>query len=109
MKLLSIIGYPIAHSISPDIYNAAFPAMGIAARFEKWATPPQEVPSAIERLRGPEMLGMCVTVPHKEAVMSLIDAVDPAAEAVGAVNCIVKEPDGRLTGHNTDKYGFIRS
>ncbi len=105
---LAIIGDPIEHSISPAIYNATLPAMGIDARYEAWSTPPGKVAAAIERLRSAAMLGMNVTVPHKSAVMPFLDAVDPIAARVGAVNCIAK-PDGRLTGHNTDRYGFLRA
>src|SRR5688572_3529311 len=107
-KLLSIIGYPISHSLSPAIYNATFPAMGIDARYEAWAAQPGEVASAIARLRDENMMGMNVTVPHKEAVLDLLDEVDATARAIGAVNCISK--DGQhLVGHNTDMYGFVRS
>jgi shikimate dehydrogenase len=109
MKRLAIIGYPIAHSLSPTIYNAAFPAMGFEASFEAWLTPPEDVAKAIARLRDEDdMAGMSVTVPHKEAVMPYLDAIDPHAKAIGAVNCITKQ-GGRLTGNNTDHYGFIRS
>jgi len=107
-SLLAIIGYPIGHSISPAIYNATLPAMGIDARYEAWSTPPDEVAAAIEKLRLPRLLGMNVTVPHKSAVIPFLDAVNPMAARIGAVNCIVKE-DGRLVGHNTDRYGFLRS
>lgn len=109
MSLLAVIGYPIAHSLSPAIHNAAFPAMGLDALLEKWTTPPSDLSKTIERLRAADMLGICVTVPHKQAVMPFLDAVDPAARAIGAVSCIVKGADGKLTGHNTDKYGFLRS
>jgi shikimate dehydrogenase len=109
MQRLAIIGYPIGHTLSPAMYNAALPAIGVDAVFEVWPTPPQNVPAAIERVRGQDVLGICVTVPHKQVVMGLIDAIDPTAAAIGAVNCIVKGSDGRLTGHNTDRYGFIRS
>src|SRR3990170_3987647 len=108
MKLLAIVGYPIRHSLSPAIYNATFPAMGIDARYEAWETPPDQLPRAIERLRDAGMMGMNVTVPHKQAVRALLDAVDPTAEAIGAVNCIAKDGDW-LVGYNTDKYGFVRS
>jgi shikimate dehydrogenase len=106
---MAIIGYPLGHTLSPAMYEAAFPAMGMDATFEAWATPPQNVPAAIERVRGQDMLGICVTVPHKEVVMGLIDSIDPTAKAIGAVNCIAKSADGRLVGYNTDRYGFIRS
>jgi shikimate dehydrogenase len=109
VKRLAIIGYPIGHSLSPVIYNAAFPAMGFDASFEAWATLPEDVAKAIARLReDSDMAGMSVTVPHKEAVMPFLDEIDPHAKAIGAVNCITKE-GRRLTGNNTDHYGFIRS
>jgi shikimate dehydrogenase len=107
-KRLAIIGDPVGHSISPAIYNATFPAMGIDAHYEAWPTPRDQVAAAIEKLRAEDMLGMNVTVPHKEAVLDLLDVVEPGARAIGAVNCIVKQED-RLIGHNTDKAGFIQS
>ena len=107
-RILAIIGYPLGHSLSPSIYNATFPAMGIDARYEAWSTLPEDVPQAIERLRADEMLGLNVTVPHKEAVLDRLDEVDATATAIGAVNCISKN-GRRLIGHNTDMYGFVRS
>ena len=108
MKLAALIGYPIGHSISPAIHNAAYGALGLEARYEAWSTPPDEVEAAVARLRSGNVLGMQVTVPHKQAVMPFLDEVDVTATAIGAVNTISVE-DGRLTGHNTDKYGYIRS
>jgi shikimate dehydrogenase len=105
---LAVIGYPIGHSMSPALYNAAFPALGIDAVYEAWSIRPEELPQAIERLRGPGMLGMNVTVPHKQAVMALLDKIDEVATEIGAVNCISKD-GARLIGHNTDMHGFIRS
>ncbi|MGE3984337.1 MAG: shikimate dehydrogenase [Dehalococcoidia bacterium] len=105
---LAIIGDPVGHSISPAIYNATFPAMGIDAHYEAWPTPRDEVAAAIEKLRADDMMGMNVTVPHKEAVLDLLDEVEPGARAIGAVNCITKR-DGRLIGFNTDKAGFVES
>ncbi len=108
MKKLAIIGSPLGHTISPAIYNAAFPAMGVDAHYDAWPTPPEDVAAVLEKLRDAEMMGMNVTVPHKEAVLPLLDEVDPSARAIGAVNCIVKR-DSRLIGYNTDKNGFIDS
>ena len=108
VKRLAVIGYPIGHSMSPALYNAAFPALGVDAEYEAWSVPPDELPAAIQRLRGDEMLGMNVTVPHKQAVMPLLDEVDKVALEIGAVNCIAKNGN-RLVGHNSDMYGFIRS
>ena len=106
---LGVIGHPVGHSISPAIFTAAFAALGIDASYEAWSTLPEALPAAIARLREPTMLGMNVTVPHKSAVLPLLDAVDPTATTIGAVNCISKEDDGRLVGHNTDHSGFLQS
>ncbi len=94
--------------MSPAIYRAAFLAMGMDVGYEAWAVPPGDVESAVRRLRGDDVLGLNVTVPHKQAVIPFLDEVDPAARAIGAVNCIIKR-DGRLVGFNTDKAGYIQS
>ncbi|HXH20652.1 MAG TPA: shikimate dehydrogenase [Dehalococcoidia bacterium] len=109
MKLAALIGYPLAHSVTPAMHAAAFGALGIDARCEKWVTPPDELPATVAKLRAPEMLGANVTVPHKEAVIPLLDRLDESARLIGAVNCIARAGDGALSGHNTDKYGFLRS
>jgi shikimate dehydrogenase len=109
LKRLAVIGYPIGHSMSPVLYNTAFAALSIDAMYEAWSVPPDDLPGTIERLRAGDMLGMNVTVPHKQAVMPLLDEVDEVASEIGAVNCISKADDGRLIGHNTDMYGFMRS
>ena len=82
--------------------------MGVEAHYDAWPTAPEAVAEALQKLRDPEMIGMNVTVPHKEMVLSLLDEVDPSAQAIGAVNCIAKL-NGRLVGYNTDKNGFIDS
>jgi shikimate dehydrogenase len=70
--------------------------------------PPKALLDEVRKLRGDEYLGANVTIPHKESVLSMMDAVDPSARLVGAVNTIVNEGD-YLIGHNTDSDGFIRS
>jgi shikimate dehydrogenase len=106
--LAAIIGYPLGHSMSPVIHNAAYRALSIDVRYEAWSTPPDGVAQAVARVREDAMLGMNVTVPHKQAVLPLLDEVDATARAIGAVNTITKR-DGRLVGYNTDRYGYIRS
>jgi shikimate dehydrogenase len=109
MNTYGIIGYPLAHALSPVIHNAAYEAMGLDACYEGWETPPEGVRAAVERLRNDEeRLGMNVTVPHKQAVMQYLDEIDPTAKAIGAVNTVQKR-NGRLIGHNTDRSGYMRS
>ena len=105
-----IIGWPIAHSISPRFQQAALDALGIAAEYRPYAVPPDAdaVAAFVAGLRAPGVVGINVTVPHKEAVIPHLDEIDEWAAAAGAVNTIVHR-DGRLTGHNTDGYGFLRA
>ncbi len=108
MKRLAVIGFPIEHSISPAIHQPALDALGVAARYERLRVPPEELPSFVARLRGGGWMGVNVTVPHKEAVIPLLDGLDPEAEAIGAVNTIVAM-QGRLVGYNTDARGFLEA
>ncbi len=104
---LGILGYPVGHSLSPAMHRAALAARGIAGSYEPLATPPERLAERIEEVRR-GFRGVNVTVPLKERVLSLLDAVDPAARAIGAVNTVVNE-GGRLIGHNTDAPGFLKS
>ena len=105
---LGIIGYPIGHSISPVFQQAALDYLGIDATYLAHQVAPKEVAEFVNGLRAPGVLGINVTVPHKEAVIPYLDEVEEWASSAGAVNTIVNR-DGRLTGHNTDGSGFLRS
>lgn len=107
-KRVGLIGDPVAHSISPVFQQAAFDALAIAARYEAWRTPAAALAGRVAGLRAPDTLGANVTVPHKQAVLPLLDRLDPAAERAGAVNTIVNE-GGRLVGYNTDITGFLEA
>ena len=103
-----IFGYPIAHSISPAMHQAALDHAGIDATYDAWGTPPSALARGVAMLRGDDYLGANVTVPHKQAVMEHLDEIDELATRIGAVNTIVNE-GGRLLGSNTDAAGFIDS
>lgn len=102
-----LIGDPVAHSRSPAMHNAALAALGIAARYRAVQTTAADLPARIAELRQPQFLGANVTLPHKQAVMPLLDELDPLAARIGAVNTIVRQPDGRLLGANTDAPGLL--
>ena len=102
-----LIGLPIAASPSPAMHNAAFAALAIAASYELWPTTSEELPSRIEMVRDDAILGANVTIPHKQQIIPLLDALDTSAALVGAVNTIVKR-DGMLYGYNTDARGLLR-
>jgi shikimate dehydrogenase len=106
-QVVGLIGYPLKHSISPRFQQAGFDFLGLPVTYEAWETPPERVAEAVARVRRPDCLGMNVTVPHKQAVMPLLDRVDERAAAIGAVNTI-RNDGGTLTGFNTDLDGFLR-
>lgn len=108
MKQVGLIGYPVSHSLSPQMQQAAFDALGIEARYVLWETQPGTLAQRIASLRSSGVLGANVTIPYKEDVVSLLDEYDAAAIKIGAVNTIVNR-DGRLVGYNTDAAGFIRA
>lgn len=103
-----VLGDPIAHSLSPAMHNAAFKALAIDAVYDKRLVTPAELRSVVAEIRAQGIAGVNLTVPHKEAVMALLDEVEPAARAIGAVNTIVREGD-RLIGCNTDAEGLAAS
>ncbi|MDE3096261.1 MAG: shikimate dehydrogenase, partial [Chloroflexota bacterium] len=107
-KHAGVIGHPLGHTKSPAIFEAAFRSAGIDATYEAWDTPEDVLAGRVEALRGADFLGASVTIPHKEAVLPLLDGTAGAAAQIGAVNTIVHE-GGRLVGHNTDVAGFARA
>jgi shikimate dehydrogenase len=105
--LAGVIGDPVSHSRSPALHNAAFAHMGIAARYELWPTPAADLAARVASLRLPHMLGANVTLPHKIAVLPLLDQLDADAAVIGAVNTIIRAADGLLIGANTDAPAFL--
>jgi len=114
VSVVYLLGHPVAHSLSPLMQNAAFAALGLGHRYETLDVTPEDLPAAIDRIRTDAgVLGANVTVPHKEAVMRLVEAHDAEAARAGAANTISKRTDvaggARLQGWNTDGLGFDRS
>lgn len=108
--LVTLLGHPVEHSQSPRIHNAAFAAQDVDAVYVATPVRPERVADAVAGLRAMQFLGANVTIPHKQAVMPHLDALTERAQAVGAVNTIVRERDGdavRLRGDNTDVPGFL--
>lgn len=108
-KVCVLFGYPVAHSASPPMQNAAFAALGLDWVYIPWAVRPEAFPRAITALRGIENFGGAnVTIPHKEAALQASDELSPDALSIGAVNTLVRRGD-ILVGHNTDGEGFLTS
>lgn len=104
--LVAVLGHPVAHSLSPRMHNAAFRAHNIDMVYLAFDVHPDLLGQAVEGLRAFGMRGANVTLPHKEEVVPLLDAVDPRAARLGAVNTIVND-QGSLVGYNTDVAGFL--
>ena len=108
MSRIAVIGHPLAHSISPAVFAAAFASTGVEGSCELWDIAPDDLEMHVGRLRDADILGASVTAPHKEAIIPLLDSVDETAQEIGAVNAVSRDGD-RLTGHNTDITGFERA
>lgn len=104
-KRAFLIGHPLGHSLSPAFHNAAFRAACIDATYALADVPPEDLTATVARLRADDVYGANVTVPYKQDVLPLLDALSDEARALGAVNTIVNDA-GRLTGLNTDVPGF---
>ncbi len=101
-----VVGFPVKHSVSPAMQQAAFDHLGLPVEYRAWEVRPEDLEAFVGRLRAGGWLGVNVTIPHKETVVPLLDELAPEAVAVGAVNTVVAA-GGRLTGHNTDVAGFL--
>lgn len=109
MRSCYLIGYPVGHSMSAVMHNAAFRELGLNYRYDLVSIPPEELNEFIDgELRKPNVRGANVTIPYKVSVVDMVDEVDIAARRVGAINTIVNEK-GRLKGYNTDGMGAIRA
>ncbi|MBI3392257.1 MAG: shikimate dehydrogenase [Nitrospirae bacterium] len=105
-RTYGILGYPVSHSLSPVMQNAAFGQMKFDAAYLPFEVRPEDLRAALDGIRALGVAGVNVTIPHKEAVLAYLDDVDPEAAAIGAVNTVVNR-DGRLIGYNTDGAGFL--
>ena len=105
-RFISLIGYPLKHSISPIIQQAALDYYHLDIHYESRETEADDLNNVISQLRQIQNLGANITVPYKEKVLALLDEVDEKARLIGAVNTIVNR-NGRLVGFNTDAYGFL--
>jgi shikimate dehydrogenase len=106
-RVIGVIGDPISHSRSPAMHNAAFRALGLPYVYVAFRVEPGQVDAAVAAVRGLDLVGLNVTIPHKEAVAPLLDRLSATARACGAVNTIVHRR-GRLLGENTDVGGLDR-
>lgn len=106
-KLLAVLGDPIEHSLSPIMHNDLLAHYMIDAHYHPFKVKKEDLPMAVKGLKAIGASGFNVTIPHKTAIMPLLDRIDELALKIGAVNTVVNE-DGQFVGYNTDGPGFIR-
>jgi shikimate dehydrogenase len=105
-RVCAVLGWPIAHSRSPELVNAAFTAVGLDCVMVPLGVPPDDLATVLAGLRAVRALGASVTIPHKLAALAHCDELAGDARVIGAVNCL-QLVDGRWIGHNTDCTGFV--
>lgn len=108
MKFCYLLGYPVEHSLSPLMHNAAFKKLNLKIKYELLSVKPENLRGASEFLRNPQVKGANVTIPHKINIIPFLDIIDDLAANIGAVNTIHNN-EGILTGYNTDGLGAIKA
>jgi len=108
-RLAAILGFPVRHSVSPAMHNAAFRELSLDWIYLAFEVAPDSVEAAFAGARALGFGGLSVTIPHKAAALAAVDEATTAARAIGAVNTIVPRGDGSLLGDNTDGAGFLAS
>jgi len=104
--LCGLVGHPLGHSVSPVLHNWGFAHTGLPGVYMAWDTTPECLPAAITAMRTLKITGLSVTIPHKQAVLGLVDRLTPLAAATGAANTLFWE-NGYLVADNTDIAGFV--
>jgi shikimate dehydrogenase len=107
-KICGLIGDPVEHTMSPVMHNAAFDKLGLDYAYLPFRVRPEELPQAVSGFKALNAIGFNVTIPHKVAVIPLLDELDPLARKIGAVNTVVNN-NGVLKGYNTDASGFLQA
>ena len=108
-RLAGVIGWPVSHSRSPRLHGYWLDRLRIDGAYVPLPVAPGDLEAVIRALPRMGFRGANLTVPHKEAVMALLDEVEPLARRIGAVNTVVVADDGRLVGRNTDAFGFLEN
>ncbi len=108
-SVYGIIGYPVTHSLSPQMHNTAFRELGVDAVYKLFSVPPENLADFFSELRqkDSDIFGLNVTIPYKETVVPFMDSLNPFAQKAMAVNTVVISPQKALTGINTDGPGFL--
>lgn len=107
-RVVGLFGYPLTHSLSPQMHNTAFKAQGLNYIYLPFPVPPENLKEAVKAVKALGLRGVNITIPYKEAVLPFLEELSPEASLTGAVNTIVRE-EKKLVGYNTDGEGFLRA
>lgn len=107
--LAGLMGWPVAHSRSPDIHNHWLAEQGLRGAYVLLPVAPANLVQALRALPIMGFSGCNLTIPHKVAAMALVDSVDATARRIGAINTVIVQADGSLAGRNTDGFGYVHS
>lgn len=107
-KLTGLFGYPVTHTISPQMHNAAFNYLGLDIIYLPFSVHPKDLETAVRSLPALGFIGINVTIPHKVSIMKYLDEIESSAGMIGAVNTVLVKGK-KLIGYNTDGLGFVRS
>jgi shikimate dehydrogenase len=107
-RLCALIGDPVEHSMSPPMHNAAYAELGLDFVYVSFRVIKERLAEAVTGLRALNVRGFNVTMPHKVTIIPMLDALDPLARQIGAVNTVVND-NGVLTGYNTDGLGVLKA
>lgn len=107
-KLVGLLGYPISHSLSPQMHNTAFSHLGLGYAYLTFDTKEDNLNDVVKSMRVLNVKGFNVTMPNKANIIPLLDEVSPEAQWMGAVNTVLND-NGKLIGYNTDGRGYVQS
>ena len=108
-RLAGVMGWPVAHSRSPLLHGYWIDHYRLSGAYVLLPVAPEGLANALHGLAALGFAGCNLTIPHKVTAMQLVDRVDPLARRIGAINTIVVEADGTLSGYNNDSFGFLQS
>lgn len=106
-RVAGVVGWPVAHSLSPTLHGAWIAALGLDAAYKAFAVSPEDAPAALRSLPETGLAGVNVTVPHKATALQAADRVSQRAERIGVANLLTVMPRGEIQADNTDALGFL--
>jgi shikimate dehydrogenase len=107
--LAGVMGWPVMHSRSPMLHGYWMKQLGLAGAYVPLAIEPLGLAAALRALHPLQFSGCNLTIPHKQAAMTIVDEVDRVGRTIGAISCVIVRPDGTLFGTNNDWYGFVEN